>query len=292
MAIENHDSSLEILLFHIISEYTQVSNVPSGRVIGKVIREDDMDVLPLRGFAQYERGCPVNLMEFSKSAAEHGITKSHEAMQWYSRSRLRYSCATLVAGFLRFGIPELNARGITELYSTTLGSTVVLSELVSYSVRFIPDKRHAFQLLPPLRREVVELQFGTPLHCDHSVLLCQQTGVVVDLSLGQFTGEMKPNVFASLSDFRKHLPGRVIDHFRYEKQAIDEQVARDQDIAKCCRGIGAPADLDCTLFAKRWVNAWMQGKYFCRACCGVAGANQKLLKCNRCKNVQMTIILS
>lgn len=288
MSLNSNQLTLERALFYVVSEYKQITTVPSGYAIGGIARRDGIDNIPLNPSCQYEGHCPVNFSEFFHSAAKYGINKPEDAFPWYCRSRLRYSCATLIAGFLEFGLKELKSKGMQELWSTTLSRSIQVTDLVAYSVRFIPEKQHAIVLrrLMGINCEIVEALYDDPPHCDHSVLCCKHSGVVVDLSLGQFTGQMIPRVFPSVEVFLALIPGKILAHFAYTKDAIDEQLKRDKQAAKIHISVGAPSDLRQPDFAKRWVKALLEAKPYCDNCCGMASPGTRLMRCSRCKQVQ------
>lgn len=94
-----------------------------------------------------------------------------------------------------------------------------------------------------------------PPLCSHSMFKCRPSGVVVDLSLGQFTGDMMPKVFRSVEDYRSRFPGDIVHVAVVSKQGIDHQVHRDEDAAR-----KISPDSESIKFARRVVNAFRHFK--------------------------------
>ena len=223
--------SLEDLFNTILCEYIQVSTVPSGRClsIDKTAGGGD-EVLHMSPACHFEPNCPVNLQAFLSTAPPKTLTRQ-SGYEWWSRSRLRYSCSMLVCTFVKFLVPELQkAHGVAELYSTTLGRIIQLEDLEIYSIGFLPNKTHRIMIHNPVfetLNEPVEALQGWPPHCSHNMLVCRTTGIVVDLAMGQFLGTIEPFVFESMAEFRARLPGQILDTWKISESNIQEQIARD-----------------------------------------------------------------
>ena len=108
--------SLETLLHHVISEYTQTTLTATGNVIqGLTTGDDGIEYVGLQALIQLQDGCPHNFSDFMGSANIHGL-KSSEAFPWYCRSRIRYSCSNLTTAFVYYVVPKLKSTyGIVEL---------------------------------------------------------------------------------------------------------------------------------------------------------------------------------
>jgi len=206
-----------LLLDTIISEYIQVTTVPSGKVqSGPEITSEGYESLRLNALCHFENGCPHNFGEFLVSATESGHPmKPNIAFAWWCRSRLRYSCSTIVATFTRFMVPYLKERRMEEL-TYLAGQTIRMDDLEIFSLSFKPRKTHALVLNTFLgqRTEIIEALNGFSSSCSHNVLRCKKTGIIIDITLGQFLGTMKPYIFQDEDQFFRHVPGEVVYFFK------------------------------------------------------------------------------
>ena len=114
------------------------------------------------------------------------------------------------------------------LYSESLNQDIELCKLEIYEVAFIPTEKHTLKLDRPIKSnaEVVEALMPDGL-CHHNILKCASTGIVVDLTLGQFTGTMKPSVFPDMKSFGEALPGAIQEVHSSSELSIQQQISRD-----------------------------------------------------------------
>ena len=273
---------IEVLMRHIVSEYTQTTMVPAGNMT-TVPRtgSDGIEYVGLQALCQFQGGCPNNFADFLFSAS----IREKEAYPWYCRSRIRYSCSNLTTVFLYYVVPQLKSDyGIVELWSSTLKRNIPLDNLEIQTVLFFCNKQHAFNLerpIMPAHIDVVEALSGHPPHCNHNALKCRDTGVIIDLSLGQFTGCMLPMVFANEDEFEAAVPGEVVQIFPCPQKDIDEQIKRDNSAFR------ARISSDClpAKFTKRVFRSWSENKLFCGHCLGIASARCTMKRCSRCHEV-------
>lgn len=275
--------TLEYLLDVIIYEYMQTPLVAGGKVLlSPVMSPEGHETITLEPLCDFQPGCPKNFHQFLASAVAATGHNTFAAFSWWARSRLRYSCSTIVATFARFMVPYMKANGITEMYSSTVGFTIRLEDLEIFSLGFRPGKTHAIALKHPFlatRTEFVEAQLGLPLHCPHNVLRCRNSGVVIDCSLGQFMGTTKAYVFHNAASFLSSVPGDILFFQKTDTTSIDEQVARDNQAfrsRKCPDAIPAK-------FARRVFRSIREQKPYCFHCKGVASVGSSLKRCTRCK---------
>ena len=123
---------------------------------------------------------------------------------------------------------------------------------------------------------------GDPLRVSHNALQCTESGVVVDFSLGQFTGVMNPVVYPNKQAFISKLPSDVLAFYSSPQSEIDGQNARDESTA------AKSPDLSPKKFAKRVVHS-------CKAVLAAAGRTgfcdhcfgevPKLLSCSQRRRV-------
>jgi hypothetical protein len=219
--------TLERLLGVIVAEYAQVSIVPSGRVVrGPATNADGLQSVRLDPLCRYQAGCPQNFGDFLSSAKGRDLS-AKAAFPWFARSVLRYSCSTLVFSFVRCLVPEMKKRGITELsHSAGGGGTVRLAELEAFTVFVVPRQQHVIELeysrVGPIS-QLVEM-VGTDDYCSHNFLKCKISGIIVDLSLGQFTGTMTPLVFGSTEEYLPANPADVLHVNACPQNAVGEQL--------------------------------------------------------------------
>jgi hypothetical protein len=206
-----------------------------------------------------------------------------EALPWYARARMRYSCSTLAAGFVKFLVSELDKAGISELKSSTTGDLVRLSDLEIYTLMFCPAKQHAIEMVHPLIGtrlvEIVEPKAYGGL-CSHNMLRCRRTEIIVDLALGQFTGCLQAFVFRNMDEYISHIPGEVIRTCPTPQEAIEGQLVRDSNSArKSKRPESNPIRV-----AKSIVRCFQAEEDFCWNCHGIASTSTStLMRCARCK---------
>ena len=274
--------SLEDLLIQIIANYQQVSTVPSGLILRNPYTNSDGGTsLHLFPLCSYEIGYPKNFGEFysgKDSQKKHSMTKG-EAFAWFARSRLRYSCSTLVSAFSKFLIPKLKEKGVSSLYSKTIDEKIDLSNLEIYEVTFTPTYQHTVELdLGFMKRaELVEPLMEDGL-CHHTVLKCSLTGAIVDLTLGQFTGTVAPYVFPSLGSFISVVPGHSVETHPCSEESIQQQIARDESHTQIS------PDATPRLFALRVIHSLREKKPLCWKCsCPSSSKKAKLMRCSRCK---------
>lgn len=277
--------SLEDLLNHVISEYQQVATVPSGIVKGNPYKADTggtaLNLIPKCAF---EVGYPRTFGEFYSGQAPnekkiHTMSKS-EAFAWFSRSRLRYSCSTVVASFARFLIPKLKKKGTSSLYSKTLDQYLDLGYLEIYEVGFAPTHQHTLVFERGVMKlpELVEPLIMDGL-CHHTILKCSATGAIVDMTLGQFTGTVTPRVFKNTASFVSAIPGTRVGLFPCSEESIQQQIARDESLARLS------PDAVPRLFALRVIRSLQEEKTLCWKCLCPPTSSQrgKLMQCSRCK---------
>lgn len=277
--------SLEDLLVQIIANYQKVSTVPSGEILGNPYIDQKNsgtgDILHLHPTCAYENGYPTNFGKFhsdSDNHKKHSMTEG-KAFAWFARSRLRCSCSTLGAAFSECVIPILKEKGISSLYSKTLDNEINLSNLEIFEVTFIPKHQDTLQLDRGIfrRPELVELLSGDNL-CHRNVLKCSQTGAVVDLTLGQFTGTVTPHGFLSLGSFISVLPGEFFETRLCPRTDIQQQIARDES------HVDRSLDATLQLFALRVIRSLQEKAPFCSKChCPPSPCKQALCCSKECQ---------
>jgi len=276
-----HVDSLETLLDTILSEYIQICTVPAGKVQSEpVTSAEGCESLCLMSLRPFDQGCPRNLCDFITSATEGGHQIEPEtAFAWWARSRIRYSCSTITAAFVKHMVPYMKRMGLTEL-RTTINQTIRLADLEIFSLGFIPNKTHSFVLnhgFTSTTEKVEALQEGTCRYCSHNVLKCRKSGIVIDPTLGQFLGVMNPFVFSNKDQLFSLVPGTYLFFKKTSEIAIDDQITRDKFLAKISPDVGPQR------FTKRVFRAVRDKKGFCNNCKGGASVGYSLKKCTQCK---------
>lgn len=274
--------TIESLLDVIISEYIQVCTVPSGKLLrGPYITTEGHESIDLAALCHYERGCPQNLFDFVATSGNKSISPE-TAYSWWARSRLRYSCSTIVVSFVRFFVAHLKTEGVHEL-SFSSGQTLRLADLEVFTLFFGCPKRHRLVLSSFMKRtEFVEMAINDdndPPICTHNMLKCSRTGIIIDITIGQFLGTVKPYVFKDTGEYFSHVPGKVVSFHKTPKEDVDAQVARDSDVLH----VSLSPDTKPERFVKRVLRSLWQKKEFCSNCKGVASPTATLRRCMRCK---------
>mmetsp|Transcript_16242 Transcript_16242/g.23920 ORF Transcript_16242/g.23920 Transcript_16242/m.23920 type:complete len:315 (-) Transcript_16242:91-1035(-) len=278
--------TLEILLDNVMAEYMQVAMVPSGRIERRpTVDSDGNQLIVLRALCHYEEGCPRNYSEFIASAIENEQTIGRkEAFAWWARSRLRYSCSTVTAAITQFFVPSLNAAGIAHLRSVTLDANIKMENLEIYTIGFIPKTTEVVELTSPryTKKEPIQplIWFeGYRPHCSHNFMKCKESGIIVDCTLGQFLGTMKPYIFSDMDKFLTQVPGEVLYYSKTNQSDIDQQVGRD---SAGFRSLISP-DSTPNRFTKRVLRSCHQKKEYCINCKGISSIGSNLKTCTGCK---------
>lgn len=282
-------TSFESLLDNIIAEYMQTTLVPGGKVESSPqATSEGYESICLRAICHFEEDCPQNFSDFMSSATASGhAMEPCIAFPWWARSRLRYSCSTIAATFVRFIVPYMKKKGLYELRSLTIGQDLRMDNLEIYTLLFIPNKTHAIVLRMPLnfasKTEIVEALMpsmqGTPQCCSHNVLKCRESGVIIDVTLGQFLGTMKPYIFNDNDHFFSQIPGDIVSFRPTSAEAIDEQVTRDNAEF---RSEVSPDSMPAR-FTKRVFVSYQEKKEHCWNCRGSKSIGSSLNKCSACQ---------
>ena len=282
-------ATLESLMDTIIAEYMQTTLVPGGTVvIGPRMSSDGSESISLKPLTNFSVGCPQNFSDFISSATASGqAMKPSTAFAWWARSRLRYSCSTITATFVRYMVPYMKTIGLTEIRSLTTGCNIRMNDLEVYSLGLIPTKSHAIVLKNALdslsRVEIVEallpLSPNRPQHCQHNVLKCRESGILIDITLGQFLGTMEPYTFKSVDEYFSQIPGQVLYFEKTHEISIDEQVSRDNaEFRSMLSPDSKPAN-----FTKRVFRSCQGEKKYCWNCRGGASLGSSLKRCTKCQ---------
>lgn len=282
LAIDNVEALMDVML----AEYIQVNTVPTGRISGgpsaETLHDGTSQRIHLAALCHFEHGCPLNLTHFIETATGQQSKPARQVgLEWWARTRLRFSCSTLCCSFIKEIVPSLQSAGIEEIPSRLIGKSIRLEDLEIWNIYFLPEARHEVVLHYPAfaRTDVVEALAGTPPHCSHNVLCCKKTGIILDLALGQFLGTMQAYVFASKGDFLEKLPGQVLDCGKTMETDILQQYALDNSAP---RKLISP-DSTPKKFAKRVLSACRSKKDYCWSCKGIAAPGTKLKRCTKCQ---------
>jgi hypothetical protein len=239
---------------------------------------------------------------------------------WFARMKLRYSCSSLTVAFVGFIAPELARQGIAQLQVNAGGTgnrsrLVEMKDLAVWTVVLEPRKRYMIEYSPrdtlddevkrhlgnhpsilneldsalrsmwerPIVQEVVE---GDLTFCTHNVLRCKKSGLVIDLSGGQFTGTMQPAVYMDAKSFYASLPGKVLEFIECPESAVQGQIARDVNLAQQINPSYHPKEWATCVVASS-VAGMDDGKYWetvCRGCLATPCQNigSSLFRCGRC----------
>ena len=250
-----------------------------------------------------------------------GSTNLDDACGWYARMKLRYSCSSITVAFVRFIVPELSRHGIALLQVDGIDQPIETRELSVCTIFFEPAHRYMVEysmieaalgeqtqaitqamaedpsfvdsMEPDLRRlwerpAVQEIVEGNLPHCTHNVLRCRKSGVIIDLTGGQFTGNMQPATYANLDSFKASLPGKVLLFRECPESEVQEQLDRDESTAKRYK----------PYHPKQWapqvvtdsIAGQADGKFWetlCRGCLGTPTSFRScnMKRCGRCKRV-------
>ena len=205
--------------------------------------------------------------------------------QWFTRYQLRWTCSSLCCLFDRFVVPELFKANITHVKSRD-GRIIHLQSLCVSTIFFqqpSPSKQHTLHFNCTGTDETIEqgVQDGI---LTHNVLICDKTKVVIDFSVGQFTGDMaQPRVYANVDEMEKSgaFPGPVLSVRPSPRASIDGQIGRERSLALAYPFL---PDKQPERFAKRVVSSIRRGwEGICREC---FGASTSLKICTRCRRVK------
>ena len=174
-------------------------------------------------------------------------------------------------------VPKLEeAYGLVALPVTTLDAKMVvqLKDFDFYELNYVPHQRHSFYINDMGgRKETAENYHGGREVAAHSILQCRTTGLVLDLTLGQLTGEMKPGVFASYQKYEEAFPGRILRKMpRTFTKALKQERATHQIVFDDIRAMSP--EFSPVPFGARVVRQIMKEdsgyKKHCHMCLGLA----------------------
>ena len=132
---------------------------------------------------------------------------------------------------------------------------------------------------------MIEKTLSDPERISHNVLQCIESGVIVDFSLGQFTGVMSPVIFANKAALVRKLPSKMLTMYPNPLHEVEGQIARDEMIAS--RSHVEVPDYAPAKFALRVVSACRGARLtagkpsFCSNCFGEAPVLRQCSVCHR-----------
>jgi hypothetical protein len=218
---------------------------------------------------------------------------SHQR-SWYSRMKLRYSCSSLAVTFTKALVPHLRKGGVSSIELPD-GKLLELhtDDLEILAVYFKPTQRHVLEFPQSLlgqQQEMIEapdpqmIEGPSDGACSHNILLSKKSGTIIDLSIGQFTGEMFPKAHSSWEEFERCLPGAICHKHVCSSEDIEGQYSRDVASVQFRK----KSSIHPEVLAQQTVSAIQSsGSHWagmCRLCFGVPSASV-LMKCSRCKAV-------
>ena len=155
--------------------------------------------------------------------------------------------------------------------------TVTLKDFELYELHYVPHQRHSF-MINDSRKTVENYHSGE--FANHIILQCRTTGIVLDLTLGQLTGEMKPAIFASYQDYEAALPGRILKKILSNIESLRQQVGT-------LISTRMPPDFSPLPFGERVLRQAMKEKSpYCALCLGTASSpDVDLKRCAACKEI-------
>ncbi|KAJ1415475.1 hypothetical protein B484DRAFT_434729 [Ochromonadaceae sp. CCMP2298] len=269
--------SLEALVAHMQSVFQHVDTKVKGTVASETV-SDEGSSLRIDVIEGYPPTCPKTFQAFVE--AQKTSMSTSRLAQWYTRYKLYWSCSSLCCNFVRYLVPELERIGVSQLCSSA--GTLLLRDLAVYNIVYAALRAPATHTITsvypkhptcgvslPDREDIIECsRNGISVH---NILVCTASGVVVDLSGGQFTGSMEqPCAYPDLAAYFASgtLPGKKLEVRRWGGE-VNDQVRRDVDMGSAFA----------TRVAASYTNGWAG---LCRECHGVP---ERLLKCGRCGEV-------
>lgn len=296
---------MESLATRVIVEYQQVGGQYTGTISGPPFPSlpSGTVCVPLSNLhRQCEEACPRNFGDVAEASLQH-ISPAKSALSWYVRSRLFTSCASNVYRFWGSIIPRLaQQHNITSLPASTSGALqhdVQLEDLEPWEIQFEPRQKHALHLTHwsgDSRMQTIESCIDGDF-ASHTVLKCKTTGILLDLTLGQYTGRPRPVICANEQDYlAHHLPAakvlKVFPHSPERSRDSLKLLARiDREVAESEKGDDAP-DNEHGRFADRVLRKWTAvadvDDDYCYQCLGRASRSasssaRRLKRCGKCK---------
>lgn len=192
---------------------------------------------------------------------------------WFSRMKLRFSCASVTTAFVRIIVPMLIEQGVE--YLALEDRKITIRGLDILAIFFVPKQRYELSL-QNIASEVIE---GPYEFCSHNVVIAS-SGEILDFSGGQFTGVMLPSVFRDVEAYKSSIQGEVVHVRPCHDLEIQDQGKRDDTNAKKF-GVEAPVVWCKRVTLKGHLN--MTQSAFCWACLGTPSVSFELKRCMRCK---------
>ena len=219
---------------------------------------------------------------------------------------LRFSCGTLCNRFVQI-VADLNDAGVdvTQIQrSATDESTLDLTKFKPYMYAFVPNlPRHALQIdfpitctsnivdiekiqKPEFEHEWDEEEPPPDELCSHTLLVDYDTTMVLDPSLGQFTGRITPYMFDEEQDYYDAEPGQYFQIYPAEEEEEDspDEIQRARE----------SPDYELKRFSQLVVGCLLDQEYrYCQHCLGASTSKPNdsrttkvtLKRCSLCREV-------
>ena len=314
-----NDLTLSAVATRLLVEQNQLGGTVSGYFASGVMPRMVLD--PAAGTAEviravalkpaynlYDPLCPRNFGAVVDSAKKMqdvaGLTLP-VAFQYYTKSKLAYSCVTSGGQLLEAVVPALEQElGVTQLpvgdllYAAakdsgtqTINATTMISlkDFEHFELDYIPNQRHSLMIMTgegieSWNHQTIEDYQGGNEFASHYILQCRSTGIVLDLSLGQLNGVMRPAIFASYNDYEAAFPGRILK--KHHSEPLSDLIFQTM--------LHVSPDFCPPRFGTRVVHHLQAQTPFCALCLGVASHNDipnssssssGLKCCSACKQV-------
>jgi hypothetical protein len=283
--------TLEDLANRVVVEGQQVGTLDTGFFASAVIphflltehgREVAHMVQLEPCYRYFDPDCPRSFGAVAISARKVGLPMT-KALSFYTKSRLRYSCMTTIYQFLDGVVPQLRDNlGITELpVSSTLKRSVALEDFEHNEIYYVPNEKHAIMHTIENNVRIIDTieKFRYGNFACHSILVSDKTGVILDLTMGQITGTMRPAVFTTMDEYKAGFPGQILKVFKPE----DDMGAHV--VFEYVEESGVSLDFDKVRFGTRVIQRLLDEEFtsFCHLCLGTASDPMKC--CGACKQV-------
>lgn len=207
----------------------------------------------------------------------------NEAFNWYARMKLRFACSSCCSLFVDCVIPELLRDGV-QFMRYEDGTLVDLKTVTCHEVWLdVPDHVHIlrFPLFPSDREESIEIMQDMPYSdpkMPHNVLVSTEVPHVIDMTIGQFSGDMQP---VSSSGLGSHpFPSRVA--FARPSDPMDVKRQIEMETALSSRNPDKlPSKFAKVVSSELHDYGW---RNMCRNCLGTCG-HKPLKACTGCHAV-------
>tara|TARA_Y100000590_G_C15712753_1_gene1010850 strand:- start:426 stop:1256 length:831 start_codon:yes stop_codon:yes gene_type:complete len=212
---------LSDILNNMIVCWQKIDTKPHG--ILHNIKKNNIEVVDIQ--SSFKR--PLSFNEFIKNYLKNNTeklkTKDLQIMfKWFTRMKLRFSCSYLSLNLYKYLLPKLKK------LKTPYG---IINDIKIYVIKFIPKNRNSINFCYNNNKKNNE--FIENEYCIHNILI-SSNGIIIDISGGQFTGNIKPQIYKNKQSYFNYIStnfGKIEDFRLCSEMEIKFQIQIDNRLS-------------------------------------------------------------